>query len=80
MSEDLYNDGYELITNMDYSSIVIDSMRDRCMLLGKMKWLTMDINDLTFEKNNFDCIIEKGISRTINHLNTNIVIKPFNRL
>ena len=60
MSEDIYNDGYSYITNMDYSSIVIESMRERCKILDKMKWLTMDINDLKFEKGSFDCIIEKG--------------------
>jgi hypothetical protein len=57
----MYNDGYKFITNMDYSSIVIDSMRDRCQLLNQMLWLTMDINDLKFENNTFDCVIEKGI-------------------
>ncbi len=61
MSEDMYNDGYKFITNMDYSSIVIDSMRDRCHLLDEMLWLTMDINNLKFENNTFDCVIEKGI-------------------
>ena len=52
----MYNDGYKFITNMDYSSIVIDSMRDRCQLLNQMLWLTMDINNLKFENNTFDLI------------------------
>ena len=59
----MYNDGFKLITNMDYSSIVIDSMRDRCKLFDEMLWLTMDINDLKFENNTFDCVIEKGKNR-----------------
>lgn len=41
MSEDLYNDGYLNITNIDYSSIVIESMAQKYILLKQMRWLVM---------------------------------------
>ena len=59
MSEDMYHDNYENITNIDYSSVIIETMKEKCKHLSKMKWLEMDINDLKFEEK-FECILEKG--------------------
>jgi hypothetical protein len=30
LGEDMYNDGYKNITNIDYSKTVIDNMKERC--------------------------------------------------
>jgi len=60
MSEEMYRDNYKFITNIDYSSVIIELMEKKCAHLDKMKWKVMDINDLQFEQK-FDCIIEKGI-------------------
>ena len=60
MSEDMYHDNYQNIVNIDYSSVIIETMKQRCQHLNNMKWLEMDINDLKFEEK-FDCIVEKGI-------------------
>jgi EEF1A lysine methyltransferase 4 len=59
MSEEMYLDNYKLITNIDYSQVIIDLMKKKCVHLDKMKWEVMDINDLQFNQK-FDCIIEKG--------------------
>ena len=53
MSEEIYYDGYCHITNMDYSSIVIESMIDRCKSLDKMKWLIFSINFKFFLLKNY---------------------------
>jgi RAT1-interacting protein len=60
MSEDMYLRGYENIVNTDYSSVIIDLMSERCKQYSNMKWLCMDINDMKFDGNSFDCVLEKG--------------------
>lgn len=55
----MYNDNYKNITNIDYSGVIIETMKEKCKHLSKMKWLEMDINDLKFDEN-FECILEKG--------------------
>lgn len=56
----MYHDGYESIVNTDYSSVIIELMAKRCESLKNMTWLTMDINDLQFEPESFECVLEKG--------------------
>jgi hypothetical protein len=60
MSEEMYEDGFEHIVNIDYSSVIIDLMKKRCEKLDNMSWLVMDINKLDFEPNSFECVLEKG--------------------
>ena len=60
MSEEMYSDNYQNIVNMDYSSVIIELMRKRCESMPKMSWLVMDIYDLKFEPNSFNCVLEKG--------------------
>ncbi|KAF9508164.1 hypothetical protein BS47DRAFT_1303165 [Hydnum rufescens UP504] len=59
LSEDMYLDGFEDITNVDYSSVVISAMMKRHHD-KKMKWLEMDVRDLQFEDHSFDVVIDKG--------------------
>ncbi len=56
----MYMDNYESIVNTDYSEVIIELMKKRCEHLSKMKWQVMDINDLQYEPESFDCILEKG--------------------
>ncbi|PVU95880.1 hypothetical protein BB561_001518 [Smittium simulii] len=59
LSEDMYNDGYQDITNIDFSEIVIQQMSERCSELD-MKWQVMDVLDLKYPDNQFDVLIDKG--------------------
>lgn len=60
MSEHMYLDNYTNIVNTDYSPIVIELMKSRCSKLENMSWHVMDINNLDFESDTFDCVLEKG--------------------
>jgi ubiquinone/menaquinone biosynthesis C-methylase UbiE len=60
LGHDMYKDGYENITNVDYSSIVINQMKERYSHMTNMKWLEMDIRDLKFKDGEFDIVIDKA--------------------
>ena len=62
MSDDLYDRGYHNIVNIDFSPSVIKKMGTASMAAGrdKMKWLEMDMLDMTFEDSYFDVIIDKA--------------------
>jgi hypothetical protein len=60
MSEEMYLDGFRNIVNTDYSPVIIELMKKRCKSMSQMKWEVMDINELTYESESFDCVIEKG--------------------
>ncbi|CAE6466761.1 unnamed protein product [Rhizoctonia solani] len=57
LSEDMYQDGYQNIVNIDFSPVVIQHMRSA---YPHMEWLEMDIRDLKFEAETFDILIDKG--------------------
>ncbi|XP_020700456.1 EEF1A lysine methyltransferase 4 isoform X2 [Dendrobium catenatum] len=61
ISEDMVKDGYVDIMNIDISSIVIEMMRKRCMHIPQLKYLQMDVRDMSFfEDESFDSVIDKG--------------------
>ncbi|KAI0060635.1 S-adenosyl-L-methionine-dependent methyltransferase [Artomyces pyxidatus] len=61
LSQDMYDDGYKNIVNIDYSSVVVDQMRARHQSARpEMKWYEMDIRKLEFEADSFDVAIDKG--------------------
>ncbi|KAF8605844.1 S-adenosyl-L-methionine-dependent methyltransferase [Ceratobasidium sp. AG-I] len=57
LSKDMYQDGYHEIVNIDFSSVVIERMRE---IQPYMQWIEMDIRDLKFEDESFDILIDKG--------------------
>ncbi|KIM63345.1 hypothetical protein SCLCIDRAFT_117553 [Scleroderma citrinum Foug A] len=60
-SEDMWNDGYKNIVNVDYSSVVIERMRARHNeTRPEMEWHEMDVRSLTFLDSSFDIAIDKG--------------------
>ncbi|KAI8647427.1 hypothetical protein BD408DRAFT_427814 [Parasitella parasitica] len=60
LGEDMYDDGYKNITNIDYSKTVIDNMKERCADKPEISWLEMDIRDLKFANESYDVVIDKG--------------------
>lgn len=61
MSEQMYSDGYTYIINTDYSSVVIENMRNKCQhTCPDMEWEVMDILNMTYDPESFDVVIEKG--------------------
>jgi ubiquinone/menaquinone biosynthesis C-methylase UbiE len=67
LGEDLYHAGYKQITNIDYSTKVIEFMRNRTMDLSEMKWVVGDIFylDQCFTPESFDIALDKGTLGTI---------------
>ncbi|KAI0282987.1 S-adenosyl-L-methionine-dependent methyltransferase [Russula brevipes] len=60
LSEDMYDDGYKNIVNVDYSPVVIERMAERNLSRPEMQWLEMDIRELSFDDGTFDVAIDKG--------------------
>lgn len=60
LSEDMYNDGYRNIVNIDFSPVVIENMKQKCKDLAEMEWMVMDITSMTFAASSFDIVIEKA--------------------
>ena len=61
-SEDLYDEGYTNVVNVDISPVVIEQMAERNRETRPlMQWLVMDITDMSkFEPNSFDLAIDKS--------------------
>ncbi|CDP16366.1 unnamed protein product [Coffea canephora] len=61
MSEDMVKDGYEDIMNIDISSVAIDMMRRKYEQVPQMKYMKMDVRDMSFfPDDSFHSVIDKG--------------------
>lgn len=61
LSEEMYDDGFSSITNVDYSPPVIDLMRAKHADKKGMSWHVMDvISHINFPDNSFDAVLDKG--------------------
>jgi len=61
MSEEMYDEGYQNIVNIDISSIVTKAMQEKYKDKGpSFKYLHMDARALDFEDGTFDCVVDKG--------------------
>jgi len=61
LSQDMWDDGYRNITNIDYSTVIIEQMQQRhSQVRPEMKWLEMDVRNLSFQDDSFDVAIDKG--------------------
>lgn len=62
LSEDLSEEGYEDITNIDFSTKVITQMEEKYkQKYPKMEWKVMDVLNMSeFPKETFNTIIDKG--------------------
>ncbi|KAF0907339.1 hypothetical protein E2562_015839 [Oryza meyeriana var. granulata] len=61
MSEDMVDDGYMEIINIDISSVVIEIMRKKHFNIPQLQYMQMDVRDMSvFPDESFDCAIDKG--------------------
>ena len=62
LSEDLVEEGYEDIFNIDFSTKVITQMKERCgEKYPKMEWKVMDVLDMSeIESGTFNTVLDKG--------------------
>ncbi|TDL24082.1 S-adenosyl-L-methionine-dependent methyltransferase [Rickenella mellea] len=61
LSEEMYDDGYKNIVNVDYSGVVIGQMKKKHEeSRPEMEWFEMDIQELSFGDESFDVAIDKG--------------------
>ena len=59
-SENMYDDGYHNIKNIDISTNVINLMSERCKDRKEMTYEVMDVRDIKYESNIFDLAIDKS--------------------
>lgn len=60
LSQDMYDDGYKNIHNIDISSVVIDNMRERNLERSEMTWEVMDVTNMSYQDETFDIAIDKS--------------------
>ncbi|XP_060630351.2 eEF1A lysine and N-terminal methyltransferase [Anolis sagrei] len=61
LSEELYDEGYQDITNVDISELVIKQMQERSVhLRPKMTYMVMDVLQMDFPDGHFQVVLDKG--------------------
>lgn len=61
MSEEMFDDGYESITNIDISQTSIKAMGEKYKEKGpNFKYTQMDVRAMEYPENSFDAVIDKG--------------------
>jgi SAM-dependent methyltransferase len=60
ISQEMYDDGYEHITNMDISPVVIEDMKERNLDRQNMVWEVMDVMNMEYKDESFDIAIDKS--------------------
>lgn len=61
LTEQMYDNGYHNIVNIDYSEVVISQMQQRNRNRSKMIWSVMDATSMTYSNDSFDLVIDKGV-------------------
>ncbi|KAE8714255.1 S-adenosyl-L-methionine-dependent methyltransferases superfamily protein isoform 2 [Hibiscus syriacus] len=60
-SEEMVNDGYEVVVNVDISSVVIEAMQAKYSNWQQLKYIKLDVRDMSpFQSGSFDAVIDKG--------------------
>jgi len=60
LSEQLHDDGFQQVTSIDYSEIVIHKMQEMLKNKPKLTFDVMDVRELKYSDESFDCVIDKG--------------------
>lgn len=60
LSEDMYEDGYQTITNIDISRVVVDQMVEKYRDKAALTYQQMNVCALEFPDESFDAVIAKG--------------------
>mmetsp|Transcript_97496 Transcript_97496/g.281311 ORF Transcript_97496/g.281311 Transcript_97496/m.281311 type:complete len:216 (+) Transcript_97496:65-712(+) len=60
MPEQMYDEGYRHIVNIDTSAVVIDQMAARNQHRPEMSWLVMDAANMDMKAGEFDVVLDKG--------------------
>lgn len=86
LSEDMYDQGYKNIVNIDISGVVIDFMKKRTKETRPlMIWKEMDALDLQFLEDSFDVVLDKSTLDAIlcgemSFINSAIMLKEVQRV
>jgi len=65
LSEEMYEDGFRDMTNIDISTVVVEQMIERTHSMPGMTWQIMDCRYMEFEDECFDAVIDKGCLDTL---------------
>ncbi|GMI28519.1 hypothetical protein TeGR_g258 [Tetraparma gracilis] len=60
LSEDMYEDGYSSVANIDISRVVVDQMTDKYKEKPALTWQQMNVCSLEFPDESFDAVIGKA--------------------
>ncbi|CAI5974944.1 unnamed protein product [Closterium sp. NIES-64] len=60
LSEDMIQNGYQDIWNIDISSVVVDYMKKRNSTIPQLKYDTMNVCSMGFDESAFDVVLDKG--------------------
>ncbi|CAI5484074.1 unnamed protein product [Closterium sp. Yama58-4] len=60
LSEDMVQNGYQDIWNIDISSVVVDFMKKRNSDIPQLKYDTMNVCSMGFDESAFDVVLDKG--------------------
>ena len=85
LSENLYDNGYTNIVNIDISGIVIDQMKKRNTHRPLMTYIQMDALDLEYEDDSFDVVFDKStldaiLCGKLSFLNSAMMLKEVQRV
>jgi len=61
LSEEMFEEGYSNITNIDISNVCVKAMKDKHKEKGdNLKYLLMDVKSMDFPEASFDAVVDKA--------------------
>merc|ERR1711988_1820686 len=60
LSEDMYEDGYQTLTNIDISRVVVDQMIEKYKDKSALTYQQMNVCSLEFPDESFDAVVVRG--------------------